>query len=168
MIKERLESFGLRFALRSLRVLRTGDRTNAALLSDYSKSGNVALLWALDQDGEILSDEVIGQLEKLTGFETVIVVCPPRFFAWLRARGIFFESLPSRVDMGRSGVSSNWDLYMKRRVARIRENWAPDFEFTVGRTPECYCREVPAAPGIDGHSTPNRVNDQAPGNLIDA
>ncbi|WP_428650058.1 hypothetical protein [Roseibium sp.] len=141
MIKEHLENAGLRFALRSLRAFRTSDKSGAVLLSDFRKAGNVALVWALDQHDDALSDEASLQLEKLEGFDTVVVVCPPRYFGTLRSRGLFFECLPVPADRALSGVTTNWDLYLKRRVARIRENWAPDFEFTVGRPPEVYCRD---------------------------
>ncbi|MGX1495795.1 hypothetical protein ACSSV1_000816 [Labrenzia sp. MBR-25] len=136
--KQSLRKIGLRVALGSFRKLEANTKQNAALLSDHRRQGTVALVWALDEAGDHLSSALKDQLEKLAEFETVVVVCPPRFFSALRSRGLFFETLPPPSDLSRSGVSANWDLYLKRRIARIRESWAPDFEFTVGSAPESY------------------------------
>ncbi|MEM9630097.1 MAG: hypothetical protein AAGA50_02135 [Pseudomonadota bacterium] len=138
MIRERFHNLGLRFALRSLRKLVTPRKSGAVLLSDERQQGNVALVWALDQDGDQLSEGLVEQLKKLNSFETVIVVCPPRYFAKLRSMDHFFETLPDQADIVRSGISRDWDLYLRRRVSRIRSTWAPDFEFTIGPSPEDY------------------------------
>jgi hypothetical protein len=61
----------------------------------------------------------------------------------LRSRGCFFETLPPPADLPRCGIAASWDLYLSRRIVRIRENWAPDFEFTVGPSPEDYLRSLP-------------------------
>ncbi|MEE4015189.1 hypothetical protein V1T76_24195 [Roseibium sp. FZY0029] len=136
--KQSLRKIGLRVALGSIRKLEANAKQNAALLSDHRRQGTVALVWALDEAEDHLSNALKDQLEKLAEFETVVIVCPPRFFSALRSRGLFFETLPPLSDLPRSGVSANWDLYLKRRIARIRESWAPDFEFTVGSAPEDY------------------------------
>ena len=120
MIKERFHSFGLQFALRSLRNLVTSRNPGAVLLSDARKQGTVALVWALDQEGEQLSDDLLEQLKKLKSFETLTVVCPPRYFAQLRGMEHFFETLPDQPDIARSGLSRDWDLYLSRRISRIR------------------------------------------------
>ncbi|MES0879176.1 hypothetical protein [Roseibium sp. SCP14] len=140
MIKERFHNLSLRFALRSLRNLVTGRKSGAVLLSETRQQGNVALVWALDQEAEHLSEEVLSQLKKLNSFETVIVVCPPRHFSALRGMEHFFETLPSKSDIARSGIRRDWDLYLSRRISRIRSTWAPDFEFTVGPSPEDYLK----------------------------
>lgn len=134
-LKEHLRRFGLRFALGGLRKLATADKSGAALLSERRRQGSVALVWALDQDGERLSDEAMAQLDKLSDFDTVAVVCPPRYFSALRSMGLFFETLPQPEDIARSGISCDWELYLSRRIGRIRSSWAPDFEFTVGLPP---------------------------------
>ena len=141
--KRSLRKIGLRVALVSLRKLEANTKDNAALLSERRRQGTVALVWALDQAGDQLSSALTEQLEKLAEFETVVVVCPPRYFSALRSRGLFFETLPPLSDLPRSGVSANWGIYLKRRVARIRESWAPDFEFTVGSSLEDYILSLP-------------------------
>ena len=70
-------------------------------------------------------------------------MCPPRYFSALRSRGLFFETLPMSSDLPRYGASANWDLYLERRIARIRESWSPDFEFTIGTSPEGYVQSLP-------------------------
>ncbi|TYC48691.1 hypothetical protein FMN50_26945 [Rhodobacterales bacterium] len=141
MIKPHLQNFGLRFALGSLRKLKARDKSGALLLSEERRLRTVALVWALEDDGDPLSAELVDQLERLSDFETVAVVCPPRCFGALRSRGLFFETLPSRDEVARAGVACDWDLYLSRRVSRIRESWAPDFEFTLGRSPEDYLEQ---------------------------
>jgi hypothetical protein len=136
--KRSLRKIGLQLALGSFRKLEVNTKDNAALLSDHRRQGTVALVWALDEAGDHLSGALKDQLEKIAEFETVVVICPPRYFSALRSRGLFFETLPLLPDLPRSGVSANWDLYLKRRIARIRESWVPDFEFTVGTAPEDY------------------------------
>ena len=140
MIRERFHNLSLQFALRSLRNIVTVRNPGAVLLSDTRKQGNVALVWALDQAGEQLSDDLLEQLKKLKSFETVTVVCPPRYFAQLRGMEHFFETLPDQADIARSGLSRDWDLYLSRRISRIRSTWAPDFEFTIGLSPEDYMK----------------------------
>ncbi|GAB2183825.1 hypothetical protein [Roseibium sp. LAB1] len=136
--KQSLRKIGLRVALGSFQKLDANPKDNAALLSEQRRKGTVALVWALDQASDHLSNALKDQLEKLAEFETIVVVCPPRYFSALRSRGLFFETLPPSSDFPRSGIPSNWDLYLTRRIARIRENWAPDFEFTVGQSPDDY------------------------------
>jgi len=141
-MRQYLHRLGLRYALRSLRALKGGNKPNATLLTEQRRSGSVALVWALDQSGETLSEEVLAQLEKLSVFETVVVVCPPRFFPALRRAGHFFETLPAAADILKSETGSNWNLYLRRRVVRIRENWGPDFEVVVGPEPESFIHDV--------------------------
>ncbi|GAB4525086.1 MAG: hypothetical protein Tsb0019_27170 [Roseibium sp.] len=113
-------------------------------MNEARSSGTVALLWALEETGETFSAEASDQLDRLNEFETVVVVCPPRHFSALRSRDCFFEALPAPDDIQRAGLSRDWDLYIRRRIARIRSNWSPDFEFVVGSPPES-CFESLAA-----------------------
>ena len=141
--KRSLRKIGLRVALGSIRKLETDTKNNAALLSEHRRQGTVALVWALDEADDHLSSALKSQLEKLAEFETIVVVCPPRYFSALRSRGLFFETLPMSSDLPRCGASANWDLYLERRIARIRESWSPDFEFTIGTSPEGYVQSLP-------------------------
>ncbi|WP_146048504.1 hypothetical protein [Roseibium marinum] len=128
--------------MRSLRILGAANKPDAVLLTEQRKRGSVALIWALDETAEHLSAGLSEKLAKLSGFETVVVVCPPRLFSALRSEGHFFETLPAPDDIRRSGVSSNWELYLRRRIARIRKNWGPDFEAVVGPDPEVYYETI--------------------------
>ncbi|PVB59421.1 hypothetical protein [Labrenzia sp. 011] len=141
-MRRHLQTIGLRYALRGLRVLRRADKPDAVLLTSQRKRGSVALIWALDETAEHLSAELSKKLAHLSGFETVVVVCPPRLFTALRSEGHFFETLPAPDDIRRSGVSSSWELYLRRRIARIRKNWGPDFEAVVGPEPEVYYESI--------------------------
>ncbi|WP_156510605.1 hypothetical protein [Labrenzia sp. OB1] len=137
-----LRNIGLRFALRSLRIFGAADKADALLLSQQRKRGSVALIWALAETGDRLSAGLSEKLAKLSGFETVVVVCPPRVFSLLRSEGHFFETLPAPDEILSSGISSNWALYLRRRIARIRKNWGPDFEAVVGPEPEVYFEAI--------------------------
>ncbi|WP_299810553.1 hypothetical protein [uncultured Roseibium sp.] len=145
-----LQNIGLRFALRGLRILGVTDKEDALLLSQLRKRGSVALIWALDETEDHLSAGLSDKLAKLSGFETVVVVCPPRLFSVLRSQGHFFETLPAPEDIGRSGISSNWELYLRRRIARIRKNWGPDFEAVEGPEPELYFDAILNGPENSG------------------
>ncbi|WP_298817816.1 hypothetical protein [uncultured Roseibium sp.] len=111
-------------------------KETAVLLSGTAKSKPVALVWAfgiseLERDAKLQDMK-----DHLDAFHTVVVVCDSNAFSNLLQMGFRVEAVPSHEEQQSHFCDLPWSTYLSRRISRIRNNWAPDFEFTLAKDPD--------------------------------
>jgi hypothetical protein len=111
-------------------------------LSAERRKGSVALVWSLGPDAPGALDRVA---PTLGAFDTVVVVTDGLDFRRFVEGGWRFEALPG-PDLRARAPGRDWSRYLARRVARIRADWAPDFETVLGQAPDDFVAVAARAP----------------------
>lgn len=111
-------------------------KDTAVLLSGTAKSKPVALVWAFGISEAQRDAKLQDMKDHLDAFHTVVVVCDSNTFSSLLQMGFRVEAVPSHEEQKIHFCDLPWVTYLSRRISRIRNNWAPDFEFTLAADPE--------------------------------
>lgn len=99
------------------------------LLGD-APHATVLMVWALDRGDPVAEIAKLGDV--MSVFDVVVIVCDDWHAALNPPPRREVVILPDAATRARLLPEGQWDTWLDRRKAQIRQDWAPDFEIDIG------------------------------------
>lgn len=130
-IVRRLRLGLLSAALAAWRIGRPARRRadGRGILLGASPDATVLIVWALDRSDPVA--EIAGLGDVMAVFEVVVIVCDEWHAALQQSPGREVVILPDAATRARLLPEGQWNTWLDRRKAQIRQDWAPDFEIDI-------------------------------------